>query len=84
MLELIAASHAQEYNNRKLLNFTKRFNDKYKEKEKSVEEMAQIVSELDNKNILCNGEGRGIINPKNLKFSLAKQRHLLKYIYNHY
>jgi hypothetical protein len=84
MLELIAASHAQEYKNKRLMKFTKRFNEKYAEKEKSVEEIAQIVSELDTQSILCNGEARGIKNPKNLKYSLAKQRHLLKYIANGY
>jgi hypothetical protein len=80
MIEIIGASHAQAYDNKRLIKAHSRYNQKY-DQSISLEAFAENIQKLDINGALCNGEVRGDTNPRNLKHSLAKRRHLLNYIY---
>lgn len=81
MSAIITAAHSRNYQNKKYKKFVKRYNRKYSAKPKTQEELADHIIDLDESGDLCNGKVRGYINPKNLKYSLAKRRHLMKYIF---
>jgi hypothetical protein len=84
MLEIIGASHAQDYTNKKLNKAYNLFHKKYADSPLSIENFSDSIQKLDISGELCNGEVRGVKNPRNLKYSLAKRRHLLEYISNNY
>lgn len=81
MIEIITASHENNYENKKLIKLHNIYNKKYSAKPMSIEQIAQAVVDLDESGKLCNGEVRGYINPKKAKYSLAKRRHLMRYLF---
>lgn len=84
MIKIITAAQTNTLEHKTFAKFVNRFNKKYSENAKSAEELAQIVLNLDENGQLCDGSVRGYINPKNLKYSLAKRRHLMKFINNNF
>lgn len=83
MIHIITAAHNDFDNNKYLVKMYRKYNKKFSRKPLTMNELKQRIVELDESGLLCDGTVRGYINPKNLKYSLAKRKHLLKYIFNY-
>jgi hypothetical protein len=84
MLNIITAANSNTLDHKAFVNFVNSYNKKFANNQKDATELAQIVTRLDQSARLCNGEVRGYVNPKNLKYSLAKRRHLIRFIGNNF
>lgn len=80
MLRIIIAAQSDRLDHPTFMNFVYKYNKKFRRNQKTPQELAEIVERLDQSGHLCDGEVRGYINPKNLKYSLAKRRNLIRYI----
>lgn len=78
---LINAAHNQHYNSKTLKKFVKRYNKKYPKDGLSIEQIAAMIVELDQKEMLCNNEVRKRKRVRKLKHRLAYRKHVMKYIH---
>lgn len=83
MINLIASVRAQNYQQKTVQKFLRKYRKKFSEDQMSDQRLFDIIEDLDSSGMLCNGVVRET-NSTKLKKKLARKRHLFKYIHNNF
>lgn len=79
IIQILDALRLNDYNNKKVIKFIKKFRKKHPGSQISDQRIISSILELDNRGDLCNGNLTGN-KSKKLRKLLAKKKHLFKYL----
>jgi hypothetical protein len=82
IMELIAFSHADNIEHKRITKFIKKYNRKFPNDNLLASELTMFIRDYDSRGLLCDNSIRQRKKVKKLKHKLARRRDIMRYIHN--